>query len=94
MYIGLFLIILAILFAIAGVFSGGVFTIVLVPLAVIAVVAAVTTLMSARAAGITETLTQPPDPVPSGRISRDSGPPPGEVPTTPDEYVDARQKSQ
>jgi hypothetical protein len=94
MYIGLFLIVLAILFAVAGVFSGGVFTIVLVPLAVIAVVTAVVALMSARAAGISSTLTRQPEPQPTGRIANDSGPPPGEVPATPDEYVEARQRSQ
>lgn len=94
MYLGVVLIGLAVLFALAGIFSGGVFTIVLVPLAVIAVVSAVVTLLSARAAGITPTLTQPPGPMPKGRVKADSEPPPGEVPVTPDEYVEARQKSQ
>ena len=94
MYAGLFLIVLAILFAIVGVFSGGVFTIVLVPLAVIAVVSAVAALVSARAAGIEQTLTQPPKPLETGRTPRGTGPPAGEVPVTPDEYTEARQRSQ
>lgn len=94
MYLALFLVILAVLFVIAGIFSGGVFTIVLVPLAVIAVVAGVATLMSARAAGITSTLTKQPERQPTGRVPRGSGPPAGEVPATPDDYVEARQRSQ
>jgi hypothetical protein len=101
MYLGVVLIGLAVLFAFAGIFSGGVFTIVLVPLAVIGMVAAVValmsarvTLLSARAAGITPTLTQQPGPMPKGRVKAGSEPPPGEVPVTPDEYVEARQKSQ
>jgi hypothetical protein len=94
MYAGLFLIVLAILFAILGVFSGGVFTIVLVPLAVIAVVTAVVALVSARAAGITSTLTKQPERQATGLAPRGSGPPPGEVPATPDDYVEARQRSQ
>lgn len=94
MYIGLFLIVLAVLFAIVGVFSGGVFTIVLVPVAVIALVTAVVALMSARAAGIAGTLSKQPERQPPGRVPRGSGPPPGEVPVTPDDYVEARQRSQ
>lgn len=94
MYLGLVLIVLAVLFVVAGIFSGGVFTIVLVPLAVIAVVSGVVALLSARAAGITSTLTKQPGPQPAGRTPRGTGPPPGEVPVTPDEYVEARQRSQ
>lgn len=93
MYLGLMLIVLAILFAIVGVFAGGVFTIVLVPLAVIGVVSAVTALVTARAAGVTSTLTKQPE-QPSGRVPPGSGPPPGEEPATPDDYVEARQRSQ
>lgn len=94
MYVGLVLVILAILFAFVGIFAGGVFTIVLVPLAVIGAVSAVVALMSARAAGITPTLTDQPKPQAGGRMPRGEGPPPGEVPATPDEYVEARQRSQ
>jgi hypothetical protein len=94
MYLALGLIVLAILFVIAGVFSGGVFTVVLVPLAVIAAVTAVVTLMSARAAGISQTLTKPPEPQTPGRMARGEGPPAGEVPATPDDYVEARQRNQ
>ena len=94
MYLGLFLIVLVILFAFVGIFAGGVFTIVLVPLAVIAAVSAVSALMAARAAGITPTLTKQPEQPPSGRVPPDSGPPEGEAPATPDEYIEARQESQ
>ena len=94
MYLGAVLVVLAVLFVIAGIFSGGVFTIVLVPLAVIAVVAGVAALMSARAAGIEATLTQPPERQATGRVERGTGPAAGEVPATPDDYVEARQKSQ
>lgn len=94
MYLGLVLIVLAILFAIVGIFAGGVFTIVLVPLAVIGAVSAAAALASARAAGITGTLTEPPQQPPAGRMPRGEDPPVGEVPVTPDEYVEARQRSQ
>lgn len=94
MYLGLFLIILALLCGFAGIFSGGVFTIVLVPLAAIAVVSAVVALLSARAAGITPTLTRQPGPVPRGRVKPGSEPPPGEEKVSPDEYVEALQKRQ
>ena len=94
MYLGLVLIGLALILGFAGIFSGGVFTIVLVPLAVIAVVSAAVTLLSARAAGITPTLTKQPGPLPKGRVQPGSEPPPGEVPATPDDYVEALQKSQ
>ncbi|MGH2835354.1 MAG: hypothetical protein ACRDLT_07895 [Solirubrobacteraceae bacterium] len=94
MYLGLVLVVLAILFAFVGIFAGGVFTIVLVPLAVIGAVGAATAVVSARAAGITATLTQQPEPQATGRARRGQGPPAGEVPVTPDEYVEARQRSQ
>jgi hypothetical protein len=93
MYLGLVLIVLAILFAIAGIFSGGVFTIVLVPLAVLAVVGATAALVTARAAGISATLGKQPG-IPAKGPGEDAGPSAGEVPMTPDEYVDARQRSQ
>jgi uncharacterized protein (DUF58 family) len=94
MYLGLVLVVVAVFCVIAGIVSGGVFTIVLVPLAVIAVVAGAAALVSARAAGISGTLVQQPGPLPRGRVERDAGPPLGEVPATPDDYVDARQRSQ
>jgi hypothetical protein len=92
MYLGLVLVVLAFLFAIAGIFGGGVFTIVLVPLAVIGAVSAVAAIVSARAAGITGTLAEPPHQPPAGPDSGEQAP--GEVPVTPDEYVEALQKSQ
>lgn len=94
MYLALVLVVLAILFVVVGIFSGGAFTIVLVPLAAIAVVAGVVALVSARAAGVESTLLKRPGRQPGGRIRRGSGPAPGEVPVTPDEYVEARQRSQ
>jgi len=94
MYIGLALVVLAVIFVIAGIFSGGVFTIVLVPLAVIALVGAAAAGLSARAAGISSTLVKQPERQPTGRATRGAGPPPGEVPATPDEFVEARQRNQ
>ena len=94
MWLGLFLIVLAVIFVIVGIFSGGALTIILVPLAAIAVVTAVVALLSARAAGITSTLTKQPERQSPERVPHGPGPPAGEVPATPDEYVEARQRSQ
>jgi uncharacterized protein (DUF58 family) len=94
MYLGLLLVVLAVLFVIVGIFSGGVFTIVLVPLAVVAVVAAVVALLTARAAGISATLTKEPERQSPELVPRDAGPAAGDVPATPDDYVEARQKYQ
>lgn len=93
MYLGLILIVLAVVLVVGGIVSGGAFTLVLIPLAAIAVVTAVVLLISARAAGLEQTLT-PTKPQELGRIPRGAGAPAGEVPVTPDEYVEARQKSQ
>jgi hypothetical protein len=94
MYLGLVLIVLAVLFAVVGLASGGAFTIVLVVLAAIAAVGAGVALLTARAAGITSTLAEPPHLPERGPGSSEAQPPPGEVPVTPDEYVEARQKTQ
>jgi hypothetical protein len=94
MYLGLVLIILAVLFAVIGIASGGVFTLVLVPLAVIGAVTAVVALMSARAAGLSQTLTKTPDLRPAEPVPAEEQPPPGETAVTPDEYVEARQRTQ
>lgn len=94
MYLGLVLVGLALLFVFVGIFSGGVFTIVLVPLAVIAVVSAVVTLMSARAAGLRGAVAGRTARQPTGRAPRGEGPPAGETPATPDDYLEARQRSQ
>ncbi len=94
MYLGLVLIVLAILFVIVGIVSGGFITVVLLVLAVIAGVAAVVMLWTARAAGITSTLTKQPERQSPRRVEPGAGAPAGEVPATPDEYVEARQKSQ
>ena len=93
MYLGLLLILAAIVCVVLGIVSGGAFTIVLVAVAVIAAVGAVVALASARAAGISGTLTRQPQMPQKGRISP-TGPPRGETPATPDEYIEARQKSQ
>lgn len=94
MYLGLVLIVLTVLFAVAGIASGGAFTIVLVVLAAIAAVGAGVALLTARAAGITSTLAEQPQPPAPGPVDSEAQPPPGEVPVTPDEYVEARQRTQ
>ena len=93
MYLGIVLIIAAVVCVVLGIVSGGAFTIVLVPLAVIAAVAAVVAIVGARAAGVEQTLFQQPEIPAKGRVARDAATP-GEVPATPDEYVEARQKRQ
>jgi len=92
MYLGIVLVVLAILAAIGGIFGGGVFTIVLVPLAVIGAVGAVAAIVTARAAGITGTLSEPPHQPAAGPDSGEQTP--GEKSATPDEYVEALQRSQ
>jgi len=94
MYLALFLIVIAVFCVIAGIFSGGIFTIILVPIAAVAIIAAVVTGISARAAGLEGTLMRQPDMQPKGRMPEGAGPAPGEEPVTPDEYVEARQKYQ
>ena len=94
MYLGILLIVIAVFAVIAGIFSGGVFTIILVPVAVIAVVGALVALGAARALGIEGTLMRPTDRQPQGRVPRGSEPPTGEVPATPDDYAEARRRSQ
>jgi uncharacterized protein (DUF58 family) len=94
MYLGLVLIVLAVVFLIAGIASGGAFTVVFVLLAAITVVGAAVTLLSARAVGITPALAQQPEAPAGGLLRRVAEPPPGEVPVTPEEYLEARQKSQ
>jgi hypothetical protein len=92
MYLLLFIVFIAILVIVGGIFSGGIFTIILVPLAVIAVVSAVAYTGLGRAAGLDEK-----PPTPEKKPIRRKGVEPGtngDVPVTPDEYVDALQKNQ
>ncbi|MBV8988366.1 MAG: hypothetical protein JOY58_15570 [Solirubrobacterales bacterium] len=85
-----------VLLGLAGLFAGGIFTIVLVPLGIIVLVAAVTMGMfsrraQARAGGSTE---------PSQRreaekpLPTSQPPDPGRVPTTPEGLADARRIEQ
>ncbi len=94
MYLGLVLVVLGVLFAIVGIFSGGAFTFVLLPLAVFAAIAAAVALWGARAAGVDGTLSRQPGPPAGGQVRGDAEPPPGEAPATPEDYVRARQHSQ
>jgi hypothetical protein len=89
MWLALFVIVGAIFVAIAGVLSGGIFTIILVPLAVIALFA----WAGYSALGYLNTSASPQTedetgaaPLPHSRHSNTAAPP-----ATPDELVDARQ---
>lgn len=92
MYLVLFVVLIAVLVVIGGIFSGGIFTIILIPLALIAAVSAVAYMGVARAARADETRRRP-----KKNSIRRKGVEPGtddDVPVTPDEYVDALQKNQ
>jgi hypothetical protein len=88
MYLGLMLIIFAVVAVIAGVASGGIFTIVLIPLAVIAVVSA------AAFGGFRHTLGWVRTADEQDRQAANLAAPHGEMPVTPDEYVDALREAQ
>lgn len=94
MYLGLLLIAIVVFAAIATVFSGGIFTIILVPVAVLGALGAVTALIAERAAGIEGTQMPDAGKQPPGRIRRRGEPLHGDVPATPDDYVRALQRSQ
>lgn len=94
MYLALVLIVLAVLFALWGIISGGVFTAILIPLAAVAIVAAAVTVVSARAAGIRGTLFRPPPRQSSRPVAPGAGAPPGEEQATPEEFTQARQRTQ
>jgi hypothetical protein len=92
MYLILFIFFIAVAVIIGGIFSGGVFTIILVPLAVIGVIAAVAYSAYAHAAGIDGTDGAPAD---NPNSPRDVGSvPPNERHMTPDEYTDALRRNQ
>jgi hypothetical protein len=93
MYLVLFVAFIAILVIIGGIFSGGIFTIILVPLAVIAVVSAIGYAGLGHAAGVDKPNKRGPDRKPIRRKGVEPGTN-GDVPVTPDEYVDALQKNQ
>lgn len=91
-YPAIFLVIIAIIGAIVG---GGIFTIVLIPVAVIAVIAAVATSMAGRAAGVDQSRQQSQSPDTGGNaLPRRRPADTGRTPTTPDALTDARQRAQ
>lgn len=92
MYIGLALAFIAVICVVLVIVSGGVFTIVLVPIAAIAAISAVVTAILARTAGVAGTGAAP-EPRPLRRIGEDDDLP-GEVPATPDDLVEARRREQ
>jgi hypothetical protein len=93
MYLVFFVVFIAIIVIAGGIFSGGIFTIILVPLAIIAVVSAIAYTAIGRAAGADETEKRRPEKRPIRRKGVEPGAN-GDVPVTPDEYVDALQKNQ
>ena len=94
MWMGMALLVIIAFTLIAGVLAGGIFTIVLVPIALIAALSAIVVLGMARAAGAEgATVTNQP----SRMIRRTEGPELdedryGEVPVTPEQYLRARQR--
>ncbi|HET9074421.1 MAG TPA: hypothetical protein VFN48_07565 [Solirubrobacteraceae bacterium] len=95
MWLGLFLIIIAVLAALATVVTAGAFTIVLAVVAVFAAVTALFFFSAARAAGLKEATRV--DAGASEVVTRDGGAAetgPGRVPATPQELVDARRAAQ
>ncbi|HEX3802022.1 MAG TPA: hypothetical protein VHV75_04200 [Solirubrobacteraceae bacterium] len=93
MYLTLMLVLIAVFCVFAGIFSGGIFTIILVPVAAIAVVSAVAYLLMARAAGLEAARTPNPTKQPTGE-EKPAPNAPGEVPATPEDYVDALRRAQ
>ena len=95
MWLGLFLIVIAVLAALATVVTGGAFTIVLVVVAVFAAITALFLFGAARAAGLKEATRM--DAGAGEVISREGGAAetgPGRIPATPQELVDARRAAQ
>jgi mannose/fructose/N-acetylgalactosamine-specific phosphotransferase system component IID len=92
MWLALIFVVGAIFVAIAGILTGGIFTLILVPLAIVAVVSAVayTSLGYLRGAGTQQEVESAgTDPLP--HTHHNNVPP---RPTTPDELVDARRQAQ
>jgi hypothetical protein len=89
MWLGLLGIVIAVFVAIAGVLTGGIFTIVLVPLAVIAIVGTVVYAMwgYAAGAGTQQEAESLGDPLPHSEHTNAAP-----RPNTPDELVNARQR--
>lgn len=98
MWLGFFALVLVIAAVVASAFAGGVFTIVLIPLAVLAVIAAALTAMWGRASEVSAGRTKgdTSEPAPSTRPNalprrRGGG---GHPTATPDQLIDARQEQQ
>ncbi len=88
------LIVLVILAIVGGTLAGGVFTLVLIPLAVVVAVSAIVYAMwgratEARAGGATDATTAKAEPLPHRRER-----PSGRAPTSPDALADARRQHQ
>jgi hypothetical protein len=95
MWIGLVVIVIAAVGLVGGVFAGGIFTIVLIPLAVIAAIWALISLGAARGLGLDAALkSNDPSRNPGRPEDLPSDPRPGHVATTPEGYLKARQQSQ
>jgi hypothetical protein len=95
MWLGLFLIVLAVIAAFLSIVSAGAFTIVLAVVAVFAAGSALFVYVMARAAGMKEATRA--DAGATDTVSRSGGGAetgPGRVPATPEELVDARRAAQ
>lgn len=95
MWLGSVLILIAVLTLVGGVFAGGIFTIVLVPVALIGAAWALVSLAAARGIGLGAALeSNDPKRNPGRPEDLPEDPRPGHVATTPEGYLRARQQSQ
>lgn len=95
MWLGPVLIFIFVITLLAGIFAGGAFTIVLVPIAFIAFVTAAVTGAVARRAGNRETRAPgEPRPTPPRMDDPSLDRDPGEQPGTPEDLLRARQRQQ
>ncbi len=92
MWLYIIALVLAVLAVIGGIASGGIFLIILLPLAAVALIVAVLVsvlLRPRRSDKTTASHAESPGPFPSGQ-----GPAPVQTPATPDQFVDARRRAQ
>lgn len=89
MWLGLFLMMIIVVAALLSIFSGGIFTIVVLPGAVIVSLIAVVVIGLSRGAAWTSPRETEVDPLPHSAHYNTS-----QAPSTPDQLVDARQREQ
>jgi hypothetical protein len=98
MWLGILVVLIAVFAAIGGTLAGGVFTIVLIPLAAVGLVVAFVSVSLVRASQRRQASDQTPGNPSSvespNALPRTHARPPGNVPTTPEGLTDARRAQQ